>query len=261
GAKVAFSAFGGAQTARIEVRVKDTRTGADKTVPVQGINVGQVPRLSPDGSLLAYRDVVDGKARTYVIAPGASVRRELCEDCTVFGFFPDNDHALVRSKPGELETMDLQTKERTVALSAGPDVIEDASLSPDGKWIAWLAGEPDGRAAVRISPVKRPQTGAPNTITVAEAGYYLGSPAWSPNGRWLYYLSEKDGDCSLFVRELDPRTKEPAGDERKIPIGSERTINLNFPKGNGAIGVAADRIVFEATVMIGNIYLARPKKR
>ena len=36
---------------------------------------------------------------------------------------------------------------------------------------------------------------------------------------------------------------------------------LNFPKGNGAIGVAKDRIIFEATAITGNIYLAKPKKR
>jgi len=261
GTKAAFSAFGGAQAARIEVRVKDTKTGAEKTVPVQEINIGQVPRLSPDGSLLAYRDVVDGKAGAYIIAPGASAGRELCEGCTVLGFLPDNDYALVRSKPGELEKMDLRTKERTSVLSSGEDVIEDASLSPDGKWLAWLAGEPDGRVAIRITPFEARQGRPPRTITVAEAGYYLGSPAWSPNGRFLYYLSEKNGGCSLFVRELDPRTKEPAGDERKIDMSPERPLNLNFPKGNGAIGVAADRIVFEATDMIGNIYLAKPKKR
>ena len=261
GARAAFSAFGGAQAARIEVRVKDLRTGEETKVPVQGINVGQVPRLSPDGSLLAYCDVVDGKAGAYIIAPGASASRELCEGCTVLGFLPDNNYALVQSKPSELEKMDLRTKERTSVLSSGQDAIEDASLSPDGKWLAWLAGEPDGRAAIRITPFEGRQGGSRGTITVAEAGYYLGSPAWSPNGRFLYYLSEKNGRCSLFVRELDPRTKEPAGDERKIDMSPERPLNLNFPKGNGAIGVAADRIVFEATDMIGNIYLAKPKKR
>lgn len=261
GTKAAFSAFGGAQAARIEVRVRDTKTGEEKTIPVQGINVGQVPRLSPDGSLLAYRDVIDGKAGTYIVAPGASAGRELCEGCSVLGFFPDNNQALVQSKPNELERMDLRTKERTGVLSSGQDVIEDANLSPDGKWIAWLAGEPDGQAAIRITPFEARQGRTPRTIEVAKAGYYLGSPAWSPNGRFLYYLSEKTGRCSLFVRELDPRTKEPAGAERKIEIAPERPLNLNFPKGNGAIGVAADRIVFEATDMIGNIYLAKPKKR
>jgi eukaryotic-like serine/threonine-protein kinase len=261
GAKAAFSAFGGAQAARIEVRVKDLRTGEETKIPVQGISVNQFPRLSPDGSLLAYLDIVEGKNKTILVAPGATAGRELCEGCVVFGFSTDDDFALVQAKPNELEKMDLRTGEKSIILSSSQDIVEDVSLSPDGKWLVWLAGEPDGRAAIRITPFEGRQGGSQGTITVAEAGYYIGSPAWSPNGRFLYYLSEKTGRCSLFVRELDPRTKEPAGDERKIDMSPERPLNLNFPKGNGAIGVAADRIVFEATDMVGNIYLAKPKKR
>jgi hypothetical protein len=36
---------------------------------------------------------------------------------------------------------------------------------------------------------------------------------------------------------------------------------MNLPKGNFAVGVAKDRIIFAATEVSGNIYLARPKKR
>jgi Tol biopolymer transport system component len=261
GAKAAFSAFGGAQAARIEVRVKNLRTGEETKIPVQGINVNQFPRLSPDGSLLAYRDIVEGKDKTILVAPGAATGRELCEGCVVFGFSPSDDFALVQAKRNELEKMDLRTGEKSVVLSSPQDIVEDASLSPDGKWLVWLAGEPDGRAAIRITPFGGNQGGSQGTITVAEAIYYLGSPTWSPNGRRIYYLSEKNGRCSIFVRELDPRTKNPAGEEREVFATVESRLNMNFPKGNGAIGVAADRIIFEATARSGNIYLAKPKKR
>jgi Tol biopolymer transport system component len=157
--------------------------------------------------------------------------------------------------------MDLQTGEKRVVLSSPRDVVLNASLSPDGRWIAWLAGEPDGRAAVRLSPVDVAPKEARETITVAETRYYLGSPDWSPNGRWLYYLSEQNGRCSIFARELDPRTKVPVGAEREILETTGSRLWLNYPYGNGAIAVAADRIVFEAAGMTGNIYLARPKKR
>ena len=261
GTRAAFNAFGGAQAARIEIRVKDLRTGDEAKIPVQGLGVGQSPRLSPDGSLLAYRDVVEGRTKTFVIAPGGGAARALCEGCFVAGFFPGNEAALVRFKPTELEKMDLRTGARKVVLASPQDIIEDAGVSPDGKWIAWLAGEPDGQAAIRISPVAGPRDGAQNTITIAEADYYLGKPDWSPNGRWLYYLSEKNGRCSIFARQLDPRTQVPVGEEREVFESTESRLMLNFPKGNGALSVAADRIIFEATGMTGNIYLAKPKKR
>jgi Tol biopolymer transport system component len=260
GAKAAFSAFGGAQASRNEVRVKDLRTGGESTFPAQGIIVNQYPRLSPDGSLLAYRDISDEKVKTFIVTPGAGVARVLCEGCFVAGFFPANDAALVRVKPNELERMDLLTGEKRVILSSPQDIIEDASLSPDGKWIAWLAGEPDGRAVIRLSPVVSAQDGARATITVAEADHYLSRPDWSPNGRWLYYLSEKNGRASMFARPLDPRTRVPVGEEREVFTSTESRLWLNFPAGNGAIAVAADRITFESSGMTGNISLAKPKK-
>jgi len=261
GTKAAFTAFGGVQAAKVEVRIKDLRTGQETIIPVRAVRLGQYPRLSPDGSLLAYRDVVDGKSRTFVLAPGAATGREVCEGCSLLGFFPDNDFALIQVKPNELEKMDLRTGEKTTVLSSPQDIVQDASLSPDGKWIVWFAGEPDGRAAIRITPADTLQGGTHGLITVAEAGYYLGTPAWSPNGRYLYYLSEKHGRTSLFVRELDPRTKRTIGEEREVYVSPESRFMLNFPKGNGAIGVAADRIIFTVTEMAGNIYLAKPKKR
>ena len=261
GARAAFTAFGGAQAARIEVRVADLRTGGETAIPVQAVNMGQVPRLSPDGSLLAYRDVIEGRSKMFVVAPGGAAARVLCENCLVTGFFPGNEAALVRSKPNELEKMDLRTGEKRIVLSSPRDIVQNASLSPDGRWIAWLAGEPDGRAAVRISPVGSAPQEVGETVTVAQADHYLGSPDWSPNGRWLYYLSERNGRCSIFARELDPRTKVPLGKEREILETTGNRLWLNYPYGNGAIAVAADRIVFEAASMTGNIYLARPKKR
>lgn len=261
GTKAAFNAFGGAQAGKIEIRVLDLRHGGETKIPVQGLNVNQSPRLSPDGSLLAYRDVADGRAKTFLVAPGAGAARALCEGCFVPGFFPGNDFALARFKAAELEKVDLRTGARQVILSVPPDIVEDACVSPDGRWIAWLAGRPDGRAAIRISPAEPDRGRGPGWITVAEADHYLGQPDWSPNGRWLYYLSERTGRCSLYARELDPRTQAPRGEEREVLDTSASRLRLNFPKGNGAIGVAADRIVFEATGMTGNISVAAPRTK
>ena len=261
GTRAAFSAFGGAQASKFEVRLMDLRSGEEANFPIQEASINLSARLSPDGTLLAYRDRIEGKAMTLIVAQKGAAPRPLCEGCFVTGFFPANDAALVRFKPDELVRLDIRSGERTVVLSSPGDRIMDASLSPDGQWIAWHAGEPDGRAAVRITPVEGPGDGTRKAITVAEAGDFLGSPGWSPNGRWLYYLSEKNGRCSIMARELDPRTRAPLGAEREVFTTTESRLWLNFPKSNGAIAVAADKIVFEGTRMLGNIYLAKPKKR
>ncbi|MGQ9671887.1 MAG: TolB family protein, partial [Candidatus Aminicenantales bacterium] len=263
GAKAAFLAFGGAQASRIEVRVRNLRTGQEMSIPLQEVDVNLVPRLSPDGSVLAYQDVVSGKSRTYIIAlgAGAAASTEICESCSLLDFFPGNEFALVQVKPNELKKINLGTGEITPLLSSPEERILDASLAPDGKWLAWLAGNPDGRLALRISPIEGFPGDEREEATLVEADYYLGSPAWSPNGHWLFYLSEKHGRTALAAQELDPRTKQPVGEEREVYASPESRFMLNFPKGNGTIGVAADRIIFSATELSGNIFLATPKKR
>jgi serine/threonine protein kinase len=258
GGRAAFMAFGGAALARIEIRVVDLKGGRDISVPIRGIGFNQFPRLSSDGSLLAYRDRVEGKMRTFVLAPGRSTSREVCADCSVHGFFPDNRFALARTRPNELEKLDLESGTRTRVLAMRRDVITDASVSTDGMWIAWLAVTPEGTAAIRISPVGVTADGAPRTVTIAEDDRYLSAPAWSPNDRWLYYLSEAGDRCALLARELDPHTKEPVGREREIALGLDDRLRLDFPRGNGAVAVAVDCIVFEATEARGNIYLVKP---
>ncbi|MCK7462201.1 MAG: serine/threonine-protein kinase [Sphingobacterium sp.] len=212
GTRAAFSAFGGAQASKFEVRLMDLRSGEEANFPIQeaGINLS-APRLSPDGTLLAYRDRIEGKAMTLIVAQKGGHPRPLCEGCFVTGFFPANDAALVRFKPDELVTSGhpLRGKDGRPSSPGGQD--HGRLLSPDGQWIAWHAGEPDGRAAVRITPVdgaRRTGRGRPSRSPRPATSSVL--PAGRLNGRWLYYLSEKNGRCSILARELDPRTRKPS---------------------------------------------------
>jgi serine/threonine-protein kinase len=73
----------------------------------------------------------------------------------------------------------------------GPEV-RGANFSPDGKWLAYSSNE-SGRDEVYVVPF--PQVD--RKVAVSSAG---GSgPAWSPDGRQLYYLG---GDRTLMVAAL-----------------------------------------------------------
>ncbi len=264
GTKVAFIAYGGRKAADIVVRLMDLTTGQETNIPTQGASLGLMPRLSPDGSILAYRDRISGGWRTFVVSAGATSGREVCASCLLLDFFPGNAFALIFGKSGGLEKMNLQTGETTPVLEGGLENIEDASLSPDGKWIAVLAGETDGRAAIRIFAID----GTPGVsdaeigaIPIAEDSRYLSTPDWSPNGRYLYFISEKNDRASVFAQELDPRTKTPVGAARELYFSPDSRFALNYPRGLGMIGVAVDKIVFMASEAEGNIYVATPKKR
>ncbi len=263
GAKVAYIAYGGRQAADIMVRLRDLTTGQETNIPAQAASLGLMPRLSPDGSVLAYRDRVPGGWREFVVPASGTSGREVCASCLLLDFFPSNASALIFGKSGGLEKLNLQTGETAPVLEGRQESIEDASLSPDGRWLAVLVGETDGRAAIRILPIDGRQ-GAPDAekdaIPIAEDNRYLSAPDWSPNGRYLYFISEKNDRASLFAQELNPLTKTPVGAARELYFSPDSRFALNFPKGLGMIGVAVDKIVFMASDLEGNIYVTAPKK-
>ncbi len=145
GTRAAFIAFGGEKESRIEVRMKDLRTGQETAIPLQGVNLGNTV-LSPDGSVLAYQDRVAGKLRSFILAPGAAAGREICEGCAIFGFFPDNRSVLVQTVPREIEKLDLQTGKRTAVLASRYPRTGNGS-----------PGTPASRTAARPSASIRPK--------------------------------------------------------------------------------------------------------
>jgi hypothetical protein len=130
--------------------------------------------------------------------------------------------------------------------------------------MAVLVGEKDGRAAIRVFAIDGPpgtSDAEKGAITIAEDNRYLSSPDWSANGRYLYFISEKNDHASMFAQELDLHTKRTIGAAREVFFSPDSRFALNYPKGLGRVCVAVDKIVFMASEVEGNIYVATPKKK
>lgn len=261
GTKVAFVAFGGVQAARFELRLEDLSTKHQTKFPTQALTLGYRPCLSSDGSALAYQDFISGKWRAFVAPVDSLSRREVCDSCAILDFFPNSDSVLIRGDPDKLERMDLSTGKRSLVSTVKTGSIMDASLSPDGRWVSYLTSKQDGRAAIGIVSAAEAPVSAKQSIRITEDDRYLSCPEWSPSGRYLYFLSQRSDPCAIYAQKLDPWTKQPLGEAREVYVSPESRFHLNFPIGNGTIGVATDKIIFHACEMSGNIFLARPKSR
>ena len=105
---------------------------------------------------------------------------------------------------------------RTDALTAEDVVsmryVTSTALSPDGKRVAYVLRTPreamdsPGGSRSVIWVVDR-KGGDPVRFTAPDASSY--SPQWSPNGRWLGFLSTRSGDEGAQVYRISPRGGEP----------------------------------------------------
>ena len=80
----------------------------------------------------------------------------------------------------------------------------DAKLSPDGRLISWLAPA-DGVLNVWVSPVDDVAAGQPVTRT---RGRPINWQDWSPDGRYIMFLNDENGDENLHLFVVDPHSSE-----------------------------------------------------
>ena len=263
GSKLAYSAFGGLQKPRTELRLWDLRKGEEKAFPVSTVQINLNPRISPDGAVIAYRLTSAGKAKTFIVSEKDPAGREVCDGCMILAFYGDPNFAVIRESAVRLARLDIATGERTLLLESRSGEIMDPALSPDDRWLAFVLGKPDGRVAMCLAPLDDTGAAAPEEdwIVLFEQDRYLGSPAWSPDGSHLYFVSERDGPCAVMAMRLEPGSKKPLGDSRIVYRPLQNRFNMNLPKGNGTVAVARDKLAIWMGEGTGNIYMAAPKKK
>jgi dipeptidyl aminopeptidase/acylaminoacyl peptidase len=73
------------------------------------------------------------------------------------------------------------------------------SISPDGKWLSWIAPR-DGVLNVWVAPVNAPDQARPLT---AEKARPIRSSFWSPDSKSLLFVNDKGGDENFLLYGVD----------------------------------------------------------
>jgi hypothetical protein len=247
GSRLAYSSYGPPGQANVEVHVRDMATGRESLIAASGTFPFLLPVLSPDGSKVAYMDRREGKLVTSVAESGSSSGRMACEGCLVRAFFPDLEDVVI-------EKDDRLVRHRLDGGAETPLVevpgLGEATLSADGRRLAFTQVRPDGTAALYETDIARPPSPPSSWTLVAEDRRHLGSPAWSPDGRFLYYVSQRDGSPCVWAQPIAPDGR----------LSGPAIAALHLHSGNGvwgratSIGVTADRLFVLLTDVKGDIW-------
>jgi Tol biopolymer transport system component len=242
------------------LRTIDVATGRERSVLSSPTRLATA-RLSGDGSRILFTSS-DYDLMSIPSAGGAAER--VCEHCgEVMGASSDGRRTLYEPLENEDLLMYDADAHATVTLAKRPDpgvILSSGRFSQDGKWAAFHAlRNATSSAQIWIVPVG-PERPVPQNAWIAVSGgdALERDPAWSPDGRFLYFVSERDGFRCVWARQLDPATKRPVGEAFAVRHFHSARFSLRQVGSRGfltGLTVGDGALVFAMGELKGNIWL------
>lgn len=202
-----------ALTARGQVFVAPSKQGRFVDVTQKSGTRFRNATFLPDGkSLLAFSDA-SGEVELWKLpANGVGEPTQITNDSEIlrFAIVPSPDGKLVAhtDKNQKLYITDLDAKTTKTIVQNKDGDIGDVSWSADSRWIVFAAPAANANSVINLYSVA---TGQITPVTTDR--FDSGSPVFSPDGKWLYLLSDRNFQ-STVQSPWGPLAPQPHFDKR-----------------------------------------------
>jgi Tol biopolymer transport system component len=199
------------------------RVGGHNPIVVAGDSARdeRAPAFSPDGGAIAFHDAAAGGGIFVVGATGENARR-----LTDFGFHPawsPDGRRLVFCTEAVVSAGARFTKSALWVVDAtggAPTKLFDGDAvqpawSPSGARIAFFTATGD----TRQRDIHTIDSTGGSELAVTNDAALDWTPAWSPDGRWLYFASDRGGSMGIWRVAIDEKSGRPSGSPEPVTNG------------------------------------------
>ncbi len=224
------------------------------------------PRWAPDGKRVAYqrsRSLAGAGAEREIsiLAVDGQQERLLAvpENATVIPADWSRDSSTIlagcRLKPADgigtcLLPVDGRAMRR-VAYEDGVDLVQHR-FSPDQRWISFAVISLRDRTEARVYVM--PAEGGPR-IPVTDSGWYDDKPRWAPDGRTLYFVSNRGGRSDVWGRRFDPVRGLPTGELFRVTSFDQGPRTLTSDVGQLSMVISSRKIFLPMHEASGHLWI------
>jgi tricorn protease len=201
------------------------------------------------GDTIYYNTDKDGKFNIWAYDPGSKKTTQVTKnrDWDIRWPSSDDQNKIVYEKNGELEVFEVSSKKATKLSINVPDdgINKRPRQASVANRISWWGLSPKGERAVfsargDIFTVPIEKGGARNLTR--SSGAHDRFPTWSPDGRWIAFLSDQSGEDEVWLVAQDgaspPQQLTTGGSaQRYAPQWSPDSKKIVFGDKNGRVYV------------------------
>jgi eukaryotic-like serine/threonine-protein kinase len=220
------------------------------------------PCLSADGSQVVYRVIEDPKQHLYLMDTKGGAPRRICGNCGLPTDWSSDGRRLL-FEPGSrtpgIGMLDMSSgSSKEIAVHATYS-LHSARFSPDARWVAFHAETGPYTRRIFIARLQGETLGGESQWIPITSGADVDiTPAWSPDGNLLYFISQRDNFRCIWAQRLHPDSRIPVDPPFAVQHfhSGARALLTNFRANPLQIGLSvSDRgIVYTLEELRGNIW-------
>ena len=249
----------------IDVWVRDLRT--NKETRITSGHYAFWPALDWNAERVAFLQWEAGQANRrelHVVTLSTHQNETLCtERCGTSTPIWNRDGSRVLITDGNaIRAFSLARHNFTDVVQRPPFKVWEPNVSPDGKRLLFLVREHETLGRIVVAPLHDEGPAQESEWSIVSADGTEDKPRWSPDGRIVYFTSERDGFRCIWGQPLDPLTNKPIGASfAAFHSHTARRSLKEMSLSRLGIGVTTNQFFFNQLERTGNLWMLSPVVR